>query len=311
MMPQFLIIIVLLLLICAAGMTLLLDARQKRINRQLAIALPTSHSASLPSIRRLGAESRRLFLHRLANYRAGIAYDWRPAYVLLAGVIAAAAIFYANSLLLGFSILYVSLAAAIVAIMVVRGLFGWQQRRLANQLFRQLPDTIQLVTSTVRSGLPVHEAFRTISREMPQPTAGQFAIVCSELGLGTPPEEAVEDVYRRTQVAEYGIFAVTLGVQMKSGGRLTETLETLGDTVRQRVALAARAKALAGEVIFSSRALSCAPFIVGGILYWLNPQTVDLLFYDPTGRMLLAYAVASVVMGTLVIRWMIRRDTAI
>ena len=84
----------------------------------------------------------------------------------------------------GFSTLYVSIAAAVVAIMVVRGLFGWQQRRFANQLFRQLPDTIQLVTSTVRSGLPVNEAFRTIAREMPQPTAGQFAIVCSELSLG-------------------------------------------------------------------------------------------------------------------------------
>jgi tight adherence protein B len=88
-------------------------------------------------------------------------------------------------------------------------------------------------------------------------------------------------------------------------------LETLGDTVRQRVALAARAKALAGEVIFSSRALSCAPLIVGGLLYFINPQTVDLLFYDPTGRTLLAYAAASVVMGSLVINWMIRRDTAL
>src|SRR5262249_18920337 len=170
-MPEFLIIIVLLLLICAAVMTLWLDARQRRIDRQLEIALPTSQAASLPSIRRLQTESRWLFLHRLANYKAGIAYDLRPAYVLLAGVIAAAAIFYANTLL-GFSVLYVSLAAIIVTIMVVRGLFGWQRRRIANQLFRQLPDTIELVTSTVRSGLPVQEAFRTISREMPQPTAG-------------------------------------------------------------------------------------------------------------------------------------------
>src|SRR6185295_7524387 len=99
---------------------------------------------------------------------------------------------------------------------------------------------------------PVNEAFRTVAKEMPQPTAGQFAVVCSELSLGMPPAEAVEAVYRRTQVAEYGIFAVTLAVQLKSGGALTETLQTLGDTVRQRVALAARAKALAGEVIFSS-----------------------------------------------------------
>src|SRR6185436_10130558 len=270
-----------------------LDTRQHRIDRQLAIALPTSHPASLPSIRRSETGTRGLLLHRLANYRAEVAYGWHPAYALLAGAIAAAAIFYANSLL-GFSILYVSLAAAIVAIMVVRGLFGWQQRRLANQLFRQLPDTIELVTSTVRSGLPVNEAFRTVAHEMPQPTAGQFAIVCSELNLGKPPEEAMEAVYRRTQVAEYGMFAVTLAVQMKSGGSLAETLQTLGDTVRQRVAMAARAKALAGEVIFSSRALSCAPLIVGGLLYMINPQTVDLLFYDPTGRMLLAYAAVSV-----------------
>ena len=307
-MPQFLTTIDLVLLICAAATTLWLDARQRRIDRQVAIALPVSESANLPSIRRLEAGSRWQFLFRLVSYKAGIAYAWHPAYVLFAGVIAAAAIFYANSVL-KFSNFYAYPVAAIVAIMVVRGLFGWQRQRLASQLFRQLPDTIQLVTSTVRSGLPVTEAFRTIAREMPQPTAGQFAIVCSEVSMGRPPEEAVEAVYRRTQVTEYGIFAVTLAVQLKSGGSLTETLQTLGDTVRQRVALAARAKALAGEVIFSSRALSVSPVIVGGLLYLINPLTVDLLIYDPTGNKLLAYAAASVIIGSLVIRWMVRRET--
>jgi tight adherence protein B len=289
-------------------MSLWLDARERGIDRRVAIALPASHPANLPSIRRLETGSRSLFLHRLANYSPEIPYTWHPAYVLLAGAVAAAAILYANSRL-GFSILYVSIAAAIAAIIVMRGLFGWQQRRFALQLFRQLPDTIQLVMSTVRSGLPVHEAFRAIARDMPQPTAGQFAIVCSEVNLGRPPEEAVEAVYRRTQVAEYSMFAVTLAVQLKSGGSLAETLQNLGDTVRQRVALAARAKALAGEVIFSSRALTISPLLGGGVLYAANPQTVDLLFTDPVGNKLLAYAVGSVLIGTMVISWMVRRET--
>ena len=310
MIPESVIVTVLILLICAAVVSLWLDARERRMDRQLATALPASHSASLPSIRRLETKSRWMFLHRLANYSTEIDYAWHPAYVLLAGVIAAAAMLYANRLF-EFSTLTASMAAAIVAIMVVRGLFAWQQRRFANQLFRQLPDAVQLVTSTVRSGLPVNEAFRTIAREMPQPTAGQFAIVCSELSLGRPPEEAVEAIYRRTQVAEYGMFAVTLAIQLKSGGSLAETLQTLGETVSQRVALAARAKALAAEVIFSSRALTGAPLIVGGILYTINPDSVDLLLTDPTGNKLLAYAVASVLVGHFVIRSMIRRETAL
>ncbi|MGH6707932.1 MAG: type II secretion system F family protein [Bradyrhizobium sp.] len=309
-MSQYLIIIVLVLLLCAGAIAMWLDARQRRIDRQLAIALPTSRSESLPSIRRAQAGDRRQFLHRLVNYRTGVTYLWHPSYVLLAGVITAAAVFYANRLL-GFSVPTISLAAAIAAIMVARGLFGWQQRRLANRLFRQLPDAIQLVTSTVRSGLPVNEAFRVIAREMPQPTAGQFAIVCSELSMGGRPEDAVEAIYQRTQVAEYGMFAVTLGVQLKSGGSLSETLQILADTVSQRVALAARAKALAGEVIFSSRALSCSPVIIGGLLYMLSPESVDMLFYDPTGNKLLAYAVGSVVVGSLVMHWMVKRETAI
>ena len=310
MIPESVIVTVLILLICAAVVSLRLDARERRMHRQLAVALPASHSASLPSIRRLETKSRWMFLHRLANYSTEIDYAWHPAYVLLAGVIAAAAMLYANRLF-EFSTLTASMAAAIVAIMVVRGLFAWQQRRFANQLFRQLPDAVQLVTSTVRSGLPVNEAFRTIAREMPQPTAGQFAIVCSELSLGRPPEEAVVAIYQRTQVAEYGMFAVTLAVQLKSGGSLAETLQTLGETVSQRVALAARAKALAAEVIFSSRALTGAPLIVGGILYTINPDSVDLLLTDPTGNKLLAYAVASVLVGHFVIRSMIRRETAL
>lgn len=306
-MPE-LTIIDLVLLLYAAAVALWLDARERRIDRQLAVALPASHSANLPSIRRLEAGSRWQFLHRMVDYKLGMDYAWHPAYVLSAGAAAAVAILYANTVL-HFSDVYAYPAAAIVAVLVVRGLFGWQRRRLANQLFRQLPDAIQLVTSTVRSGLPVNEAFRTIAREMPQPTAGQFAMVCSEISMGRPPEEAVESIYRRTHVVEYGIVAVTLAVQLKSGGSLTETLQTLADVVRQRVALAARAKALAGEVIFSSRALSVSPVIVGGLLYAINPQTVDLLIYDPTGNRLLAYAAASVIIGSLVIRWMVRRET--
>ncbi|TWB88454.1 tight adherence protein B [Bradyrhizobium macuxiense] len=302
--------IVLVLLLCATVNTLWLDRRQRRMDRQLEIALPTSDALAPPSIRRAARISRWDLIHGLFNYSPDVVYLVRPPYVLLAAGMAAVGILYANTVL-KFPGLYVSIVAGVMAFMVVRGLFAWQRRRFANQLFRQLPDTIQLVTSTVRSGLPVNEAFRTIAREMPEPTAAQFAVVCSELNFGRSPEEAVEAVYQRTRVPEYAMFAVTLAVQLKTGGSLAETLQTLAETVSQRVALAARAKALAGEVIFSSRALTFAPVVVGGLLYLINPESIDMLLYDPQGRVLLAYVVCSVLMGHFVIRWMVRRETSL
>src|SRR6516225_9671363 len=116
MISESVIVTVLILLICAAVVSLWLDARERRMDRQLATALPASHSASLPSIRRLETKSRWMLLHHLANYSTEIEYAWHPAYVLLAGVMAAAAIVYANRLV-EFSTFTVSLAAAIVAIM--------------------------------------------------------------------------------------------------------------------------------------------------------------------------------------------------
>ncbi|MGY3697437.1 tight adherence protein B [Bradyrhizobium sp. USDA 3240] len=302
--------IVLVLLLCATVNALWLDSRQRRMDRQLEIALPTAEAATLVSIRRAAKTSRWRTLNRFANYHPQMVYPVRSIYVLLGAALAAFGVIYLNGFL-QFPGLYGGIAAAVVAVMVVRGLFGWQQRKFANQLFQQLPDTVQLVTSTVRSGLPVHEAFRTIAREMPQPTSGQFAIVCNELNMGRSPEEAVEAVYQRTLVPEYAMFAVTLAVQLKTGGSLAETLQTLGETVSQRVALAGRARALAGEVIFSSRALTFAPVVIGGLLYWINPQSVDLLLYDPQGNVLLAYAACSVLLGHFVIRWMVRRETTL
>jgi tight adherence protein B len=308
---QLAIVTTLIVLLGCGGVILILDARQRRLDRRVAMAMPaSSESTGLTSIRRQQVESRWRLLHSIINYRAGLAYELGPMYVAPCGILAAVAVFYAN-FYVGFPLSYVLPAAVIAAVMTARTLFGWQRNRFTSRLFRQIPDVVALVTSTVRSGLPVSEAFQIVARDMPQPTAGQFAVVCDEMRLGRPPEEALYGIHERSGVAEYGMFAVTLGVQMKAGGRLSETLQILGDTVRERVAMAGRARALAGEVIFSARALSLSPVIVGGGLYLINPGSVDLLFYDPTGRMLLAYAVGSVLVGVVVIRWMVRRGTTV
>jgi tight adherence protein B len=307
------VVIGMVLLSSMAGVWLAFDAcKRRRIERQLAAVLPAAVAGPQQlSLRRVQVRTKWQFFHRLINYDPGIVYAIRPLYTLPIAAVAFLAILYVGNNFLGFGRSSVTLVAAAAGLLVTRSLLGWQQRNFANRLFQQLPDVVELITSTVKAGLPVAEAFRVVAQEMPQPTAGQFELVLKELALGGQPEDALYGVYHRTHVTEYSMFAVTVAVQTKSGGSLAETLKILGDTVRQRVGLAGRAKALAGEVIFSARALTAAPFVVGGLMYLLNPRMTTLLFTDPTGRVMLAYAVTSVILGALVIQWMIRRGTTL
>jgi tight adherence protein B len=289
------------------------DARARRVNRQLATALPTKVASAQPaaSVRLPSRRHRRHLLNWLLQYNSDGAHQWPSSYVVVAGILVALFTAIVGTLLTPLSVWMALACGVLIGGCTARGLFGWQRRRYADRLLRQLPDAIELVVSAVRAGLPVAEAFHAVAREMPEPTRAEFVTVTHELALGRPTDEALRTVYDRSDVREYAMFSVTLGVVSKSGGRLAETLQILGDTVRQRVILSGRAKALASEAKLSARVLSCLPFVAGAFLYFERPDSLDPLFYDPRGKILFTIGLISLAMGIFTMRRMIRNGTTV
>jgi tight adherence protein B len=203
----------------------------------------------------------------------------------------------------------VALDGIITGIVLVRGLFGWEIRRYQGKLVRQLPDAVQLVVSATRAGLPVSEAFRAIAQEMPSPTRDEFIQVEREMALGTSADAALLALHRRTGVTEYAIFAVTIGVQARSGGRLAETIQNLADTVRERLAIGGKARALAGEAKVSAIIMIVLPIIVALLQSIMAPQQMALLFTEPRGLRLFAIGLITLITGSLTMQFMIRGAT--
>ena len=197
----------------------------------------------------------------------------------------------------------------VVWVLLVRGAFAWELGRYQSQLVRQLPDTIQLVVSAARAGLPVTEAFRAIAEEMASPTRDEFIRVEREMALGGTPAEALLALHERTGVAEYAIFAVTIGVQARSGGRLAETIQNLAETVRDRLAIAARAQALAGEAKISAFIMCILPVIAGVGLSVLDPKHMGILFHDPRGIRIFVFGIITLLLGIATMRPLIRGAT--
>jgi tight adherence protein B len=201
------------------------------------------------------------------------------------------------------------IAGAVVWVVLVRGAFSWELGRYQTRLIRQLPDTIQLVVSATRAGLPVTEAFRAIAEEMASPTRDEFIRVERQMALGATPAEALLALHQRTGVAEYAIFAVTIGVQARSGGRLAETIQNLAETVRDRLAIAARARALSGEAKVSAIIMCILPVLSGLLLSVVNPKHMGILFHDPRGIRMFAFGIVTLLLGILTMRQMIRGAT--
>jgi tight adherence protein B len=200
------------------------------------------------------------------------------------------------------------LAIPVIWVGLCRGFFGWFDRRQREQLLAQFPDALAMIVRSVRVGIPVQEAIRTVARELPHPTGPEFARLVSQVSVGVNMDDAMLEMARRAALPEYRFFATALSLQNQTGGALSETLENLADVIRKRAGLKAKGLAMASEAKATAAILAALPVVMGLLLWALNPSYIAMLFTDSTGHTMLGIAVVSLVTGLLVIRTIIKRS---
>jgi tight adherence protein B len=229
-----------------------------------------------------------------------------PWWVVLIG---AAALARAEAALTG--VLVGDVALLQLPIMVfVFSRFYWRyyDKKRQKLLYMQLPDALGTIVRSVRVGIPVTESLRAVARDAPEPTAEEFRRLADQVRIGAALEKALIETAARSGVAEYRFFATAIALQAQTGGGLTETLETLSDVIRKRIALRKRGFALAAEARTSAALLAALPFVTAGALALLNPSYIAVLITDPTGRKILAAAFGMLFMGMGVMKLIIRKS---
>jgi tight adherence protein B len=195
-------------------------------------------------------------------------------------------------------------------IFIARQLFRYYDQRHNKQLYRQLPDALSMIVRSVRVGVTVQDSLRVVGEEAQKPTSTEFRRLLDEIRLGSPLGEALIRLADRSALVEYRFFAVALSLQSQSGGSLSETLENLADIVRKRVALRARAVALASEARLTMYVLAGLPFFTTAALMVIDPDYLTVLFTTSSGKKLLLAGIVLLVMGLYSMRLIIRKSTS-
>jgi len=211
---------------------------------------------------------------------------------------AEALFFYAAGVVL-VALLLVAIAgnplAALIGVVVVAlvppTILSYLANRRRKQFESLLPDTLQLLASTLRAGYSRMQGVEAVSQEVSEPMGRELRRVVTEARLGRPLEEALDGIASRMQSGDFAWATMAIRIQREVGGNLAELLVTVADTMTERERLRRDVNALTAEGKISAIVLGLLPIALGFFIYTLNPEYMDPLFDTGIGKALMGGAV--------------------
>jgi tight adherence protein B len=196
---------------------------------------------------------------------------------------------------------FTALIGTAIAAIVPPTVLSFLATRRRKQFEALLPDTLQLLASTLRAGYSLMQGVEAVSQEVSEPIGRELRRVVTEARLGRPLEESLDGVAKRMDSGDFAWAVMAIRIQREVGGNLAELLVTVADTMTERERLRRDVNALTAEGRISAIVLGILPFGIGLFILGANPDYMDPLFEESIGKVLLGGAALAMVVGGL---WM-------
>jgi tight adherence protein B len=215
---------------------------------------------------------------------------------------------------LGFSVLIltrsflvaipITMLGAVLPTLYVR----FRRKRRLSQFEEMLPESIDLVGRALRAGHPLSAGFKMAADDGAEPVASEFRRVFEEQRFGLPVQDSLLGMADRVDLVDVRILVTAILIQREVGGNLAEILDNLAAVIRARFTIRRQINVYTAQGRMTGYLLSLLPFFLFGILYWIAPEYMVVLFTDPIGKVLTSVAIAMQLVGFFWIRKIVNID---
>lgn len=181
-----------------------------------------------------------------------------------------------------------------------------KKKSILKKIDQQLPDTIMLLSNSLKAGYSFMQAVEVASKELPPPISLEFKQLLKEVNLGVNTEQALESLTGRVQSEDMKLVILAVLIQRQIGGNLSEILDNISDTIRSRIKVKGEINVLTAQGRISGFIISLLPVALGFAIFVINPTYIILLFTDPLGMAMLGASVIMQLIGIFFIRKIIR-----
>ena len=197
----------------------------------------------------------------------------------------------AISILAGASVIFIFYLA--ISLLVQR-----RQQKFVNQL----GDCLTTVANALRAGFSFTQAMDLVSKEMEPPISEEFAHVMRDVSYGMPLEQALEDMDGRVASADFSLVVTAVLIQREVGGNLAQVLDTISDTIKDRIRMRREILAITAQGRMSAWVLAGIPVFIAIVELIADPHHFDEMLDSGIGFPALIFAVISEIVGFAVIR---------
>lgn len=172
----------------------------------------------------------------------------------------------------------------------------------------QLGDTLVMVSNALRAGFSFMQAMELISKEMEPPIGVEFQKVINEINLGATVDTAMENMGKRMQSPDFDLVVTAVLIQRQVGGNLSQVLDTISDTINERIRMRREISALTAQGKLSGIIVGVIPIFIAWFVYSQNNHYFDPMMESPMGKGLLVLAVLLELVAVFIIRKIIDID---
>ncbi len=172
-----------------------------------------------------------------------------------------------------------------------------KEKRRMKKFNQGLADTLQLMAGSLSAGLSLAQSVDTVVREGQEPISGEFKRVLVETRLGVPLEDAMDGVGERMSSKDFGWVVMAIRIQREVGGNLSELLNNVSATLRERDYLRRQVATMSAEGKLSGYILGALPPFMLLYLLAVRRDYVMPLFTTPMGWAILAFGAGLLGMG--------------
>ncbi|MCL4426428.1 MAG: type II secretion system F family protein [Firmicutes bacterium] len=185
---------------------------------------------------------------------------------------------------------------------------GWRREGRRKLFSGQLPDALDLVANSLRSGYSFLQAVDLVSRELPEPIAEEFGYIIKETRVNIPLEEALANLLEKVDNRDLDLVVTAILIQRQIGGNLAEILEKINGTIRERIRIQGEIRTITAQGRISGLVVALLPAGLAVVLYLLDPGYMGPLFTHPLGKTFLGIGAFMQLIGFLIIRKLVVVD---